>query len=125
MFLDDLVDFMSADPSVNALLTGGMVHPHLPVGFSPDLDWVVFDYSLIEDIGTLKIKSALTRYELSIQIISKNILAVEGICNALKSYITIYPNKWGIDAYQTYEVDPDFDFETKVYYKTIKYELLY
>jgi len=125
MFLNDLVEFMTADSSVNALITGGMVHPHLPVNFNSELEWVVFEYSLIEDIGTFGQKSVLSKYELSIQIISKDILAIENICNAIQSYIIIYPNEWGIDAYRADETSPDFDSENQVYYKTIKYQILY
>jgi len=125
MFLPDLIEFISADPSVMTLLTGGMYHPHLPEDFPIDKNWVVFEYSLMETMSVQGDKAAMSKYDLSIQTVSQDIIAVEAIADALKSYLIQYPNDWGIDAYLTEDSDPDFDARKKVYYKTLKYNILY
>jgi hypothetical protein len=125
MFLDDLIEFISADASVNSLVTGGIVFPHLPTDFDSSKDWIVFEFSLIESIRVQGDKSAMEKYELSLQVVSKDIEAVETIAGTLDNYVITYPNDWGIDAYPTANSKPDFDTTTEVYYKTLKYNILY
>jgi hypothetical protein len=130
MFVDDLVDFICDDPSVNTLITGGIYHPHLPVNYKEtgNVDntlWIVFDYTLNENIGCFGNKSIMQKYDINFQIISGDIVAIESLSDLLKNYLEIYPNDWGIDAYITADIDADWDPEEKVYFKTIKYLILY
>lgn len=124
MFLNDLIDFISADSSVNSLLTGGMIFDHLPTNFDADKDWIVFGYSINDIIGVFGNKNALTNYELDVQVVSKNINSIETISNYLNDHLITYPNEWSIDATLS-DMDLDWSSEREVYYKTLKYNILY
>jgi len=124
MFLTDLIEFISDDASVNAQLTGGMIFDHLETNFDSNKEWVVFNCSANGGTDVQGIKNALEEYNLEVQIISKNITKIENIAALLNAHLTTYPNEWGIDATIS-DDDLDWSPEKEVYFKTIKYNILY
>lgn len=124
MFLDDFIEFISADTSINNMCTGGIRFDHLPTDFDADKEWIVFGFSINEIYGCAGDKNALTRFDLEIQVVSKNIVVVESLASALNEHLLTYPNGWGIDSYLLDE-SIDWNSEKEVYFKTLKYNVLY
>lgn len=124
MFLQDLVEFIASDASVNLLATGGIVFDHLAVNFDANKNWIVFNYFNDGNESSFGTKNALENYVLDVQIISKNVTSIDDISNALTTHLTTYPNSWGIDATIS-DDNLDWSSEKEVYFKTIKYNILY
>lgn len=124
MFLEDLIEFISDDPSVNSLLSGGIVFDHLNINFDANKDWIVFNYFSEGGTDVSGEKNAVEEYTLEVQVISKSINSVVNISDALNAHLTAYPNKWEMDISLS-DDNLDWNSEKEVYFKTIKYRILY
>ena len=125
MFIDDLIDMITGDASVNSLSTGGIKYEHLPVDFNSDLDWVVFGYTADNESRTLNGDGSITYYGLEVQTISKSMNNVLILAGTLKSYLTSYD-----DGSKLRDVSFDTDGisynpEKGVYFLTANYSILY
>lgn len=124
MFLNDLIEFITNDASVNAQLTGGMIFDHLETNFDANKEWVVFNYSTNGGTDVQGLKSAIEEFNLDVQVISKDITKIDAISTLLNAHLTTYPNEWGMDITIS-DDDLDWSPEKEVYFKTIKYDILY
>jgi len=125
MFIDDLVDMITGDTSVNALATGGIKYEHLPVDFNSDLDWVVFGYTADNELRTLDGAGSITYYGLEVQTISKSMTNVLALSETIRTYLSSYDDGSNIRdvAFDTDGIS--YNPEKQVYYLTANYSILY
>lgn len=123
-FIDDLVDVMTGDSSVNALVTGGIRYEHLPTDFDNSKDWIVFSFTT-EDVERTLDGNKTSSNNLQTQIISPSLENVQSIWNLLKPYLTAYDDGSKIRDIYIVDDDTDFDTDRKVYYLTANYNVLY
>lgn len=123
MFTEDLISFIVSDTSLNAM--ANIVFLELPVDFNSDEDWIVFDSTLTQRYSTFSSKSIAAKYDVTIQVVSRDVDNTVSIANRIKEHFGLYPNDYNIDAYLSEDVDPDWDAKRQVYYKTLKYSVLY
>lgn len=124
MFLNDLIEFITDDASVNAQLNGGIIFDHLETNFDANKEWIVFNYSANGGTDVKGLKNAVEEYSLSAQIISKSIAKIDTISTLLNAHLTAYPNEWEMDI-SISDDNLDWSPEKEVYFKTIKYNILY
>lgn len=125
MFVDYLVDAISGDSSINALVTGGIRYEHLPEDFNSSLDWIVFGYTGNEETRTLDGAGIITNYGLQVQIISQTMTNVLTLGDMVKTYLTGYDDGANIRDIAFVDDDVAFDLEKKVYYVTSNYDVLF
>lgn len=125
MFVDYLVDAISGDSSINALVTGGIRYEHLPEDFNSSLDWIVFGYTGTEETRTLDGSGIITNYGLQVQIISQTMTQLLTLGDMVKSYLTRYDDGANIRDIAFVDDDVAFDLERKVYYMTSNYDVLF
>lgn len=125
MFIEDLIGFLTSDTSLIESINGNLVSMELPPDFNANEEWVVFESTLSQNYSTFSTKNVAMKYDVVIQVVSKDILKINSISTALKELLKSYPNEWNIDANLIEDVDPDFSKERQVYYKTLRYSMLY
>ena len=124
MFLQDLIEFITGDTSVNELLTGGVVFDHLETNFDANKEWIVFNYSTNGGTDVQGCKMAVEEFDLDVQIVSKDVTKIDEISALLNAHLTVYPNEWDMDIVIN-DDDLDWSPEKEVYFKTINYNVLY
>ena len=123
-FINDLVDVMTGDASINALITGGIRYGFLPTGFDNTKEWLEFSHTLQSEDKTLDcFESSL--YNIETQISSPSEDKLLAIWNLLKPYLTSYDDGSKI---RDVSFDTDgisYNPEKQVYYLTANYSILY
>lgn len=123
-FIDDLIICITGDPSINSLITGKVVYEKLPVDFNTQKEWIVFSYTYNNGVDVLGRKNIMTYYDLDIQAISSTDTTVTDIANLLSDYLINYDDGKIRDIAKT-EDNLDFNPEKKVYFKTLRFSVLY
>jgi len=125
MFINDLIICITGDASLNSMATGGIRFDHLPTDFNTSKNWVVFDYELEDTIETIGDSSFVEYYNVTVQIVSKNMMDTINIFDRLSTYFGSYDDG-KIRAIAQSPGDPrDFDTEKRVYYKNANFSMLY
>lgn len=122
-FLDDLITTLTSNATVNAWANGGIKYNHLPTNFEMNKNWIVFWFSG-NNVNTLGIKDLYEEYELTIQLVSEDIDSLVSIFDTLNTYLLDYKSD-ELEFILSEDSDPDFNLEKAVYYKNIKYTVLY
>jgi len=125
MFINDLIICITSDASLNSLANGGIRFDHLPTDFNSKKSWIVFDYELEDTIQTLDDNSFAEYYNVTVQIVSKNMMDTINIFDRLSIYLNSYDDG-KIRAITQLPGDPrDYDTEKGVYYKNANFSVLY
>lgn len=122
-FLTDLITCLTSDTSTNSWATGDIQYNHLPINFDKTKNWIVFWYSG-NSIDTMGYKAVYSEYELNIQLISEDLDSIINIFNTLNEYLLVYKTN-ELEFILSEDSDPEFNLEKAVYFKTIKYRVLY
>jgi hypothetical protein len=123
-FIDDIVDVMTGDASINSLFTGGIRYEHLPTDFDNTKDWLVFSYTLEEEERTLD-GNSVYRYNLQTQISSPSLENVQSIWNIYNPYLSSIDDGSKIRDIYIVDDDTNFDTEKRMYYLTANYNVLF
>jgi len=123
-FINDLVDVMTGDPSVNELITGGIRYGYLPTDFDNKKSWIVFSYTLQGEDKTID-GFASSLYNLETQITSPSEDNLLAIWNLLKPYLTAYDDSSKIRYINIEGDDKDYDPQKQMHFITANYTVFY
>jgi hypothetical protein len=123
-FINDLVDVMTGDASINALITGGIRYGFLPIGFDNTKEWLEFSHTLQSEDKTLDcFESSL--YNIETQISSPSEDKLLAIWNLLKPYLTSYDDGSKIRYINIEDENKDYDPLKQMHFITANYTVLY
>jgi hypothetical protein len=123
-FIDDIVDVITGDPSVNALITGGIRYGFLPTGFDNKKEWIVFSHTLQNEEKTLD-GFKTSDYNLETQICSPSEDKLLAIWNLLKPYLESYDDTSKIRYINIQDEEKDYDIQKQMHFITANYTVFY
>lgn len=123
-FIDDMVNVITGDSSVNALITGGIRYGFLPTDFDNTKDWIVFSDTLQSEEKTLDGYTS-SYYNLETQIISPSEDNLLAIWKLLKPYLTTYDDSSKIRYINIEDEDKDYDTQKQMHFITANYTVFY
>jgi hypothetical protein len=123
-FIDDIVDVITGDSSINSLVTGGMRYGFLPTDFDNSKNWIVFSHTLQSEDKTLD-GYTTSIYNLETQITSPSEDNLLAIWNLLKPYLTSYDDGSKIRYINIEDEDKDYDTQKQMHFITANYTAFY
>lgn len=124
MFINDLLNVMTGDTSLNAYATGGIRYEHLPVDFDSSKDWIVFSYTSMGNTDTLDFNNVMSEYNLMVQVISLELVNTINMADRIINYlVNVTSNNMG----DIILIDDDVNINTEknVYYRTMNFGVIY
>lgn len=124
-FREDIATCIKGNSTVNLLVTGGIYYDSTPIDSDKTKSYVVYDYDRVGSENTTTKKDVIVYYDLEVQVISKTALQINDISNALYDYLMAFDTGKIRDISLTSENKIEQDDETKLFYKTDIYTVMY
>lgn len=86
-FSTELYDLLIADSSINAEITGDLTFGFLTKNRVIDKNWVVYSYDKTDQLNGLNVKNVLTRYTVSLILLSPNAADLMDLADSVIDYL--------------------------------------
>ena len=86
-FASDIYYVMTNDPSINALVNGGIHYEILRDNFNLTKKWIDYNFRRLEQVDCIGTKDVYTNYEVTTTIITQNSLDCVSISDLLVTYL--------------------------------------
>lgn len=125
-FQTQICSIMTADASVNKLVTGGIYFDTLPINFDLKKIWVVYNYVEEDRIDVLGEKNVLTMYKLYAKVVSPDTNNLLTITDELNRYLSTYTSTNFLDfLYENDNHSSSIVDDTDIFENTIEYSITY
>jgi hypothetical protein len=86
-FINSFKTIIEGDPSINALLTGGIYFVHLPDNFDISKTYLVWDFRVNEQFNTMDIKNFYSVYTVQVTVTSTDSVLMNNISDLVSEYL--------------------------------------
>lgn len=86
-FITDFKTIIEGDPSLNALVTGGIKFGHLSENFDITKTWVAWDYRIADQVNTFGCNAVYTTYSISITLTATDTIIMNNMNEYLRTYL--------------------------------------
>jgi hypothetical protein len=86
-FVSDFKAIITADPSINAMITGGIKLSHLDVDYDISKTWLCWDYKVLTQTDTLSKNNCFTEYSIPMTITAPDSVLMNNICDLVINYL--------------------------------------
>ena len=89
-FITNFKTVIEADPSINAIVTGGIKYVHLPEDFDIKKNWLAWDFRIATQEECMNSDIAFTTYALSITMTTTDSITLDTLSQLVLNYLQGY-----------------------------------